>query len=154
MALKNIFYFPDDKIKTSLTSWLFCLFVFFLHLITYKIKHIFTRKKYIVWPDFQTEKQPNQKIHISDKEKQNSCTSFLFSLQDMRATHTHTSIKTMLQISRDVKHLLFKNFQKESLILAFWNNGNPWKPQLCGFIKLCSLNLSASEQEDLNLSPS
>ena len=34
-------------------------------------------------------------------------------------THTHTSIKTMLQISRDVKHLLFKNFQKESLILAF-----------------------------------
>ena len=73
---------------------------------------------------FRQKSNPIRKYTYQIK-KNKICTSFLFSLQNMRATHTHThththtSIKTMLQISRDVKHLLFKNFQKESLILAF-----------------------------------
>lgn len=90
---------------------------------------------------------------MPDEEKHNSWASFFSSRHEGSFFK-----KKMLQISRGVKHQLFikyaiyKNFQKESLILTFSNNGNPQKLQLCG--AFCSRRLSASKQKDLNRSPS
>lgn len=137
-----------------------CVCVYFLHLTIYKIKYIFTGKirSYFSWSMIRLlGRKAVQSENTHTRWRKTKWLNFIFSFQDMRGNFLK---KKMLQISRGIKHLLFikyaiyKNFQKESLILAFWNNGNPWKLQFCGFIKCCSLSLSASKEKDLNVSPS
>lgn len=93
-GIKNIFYFPDDKRKTSLTSWLFCSF--FLHLITYKIKHIFIRKKYIVIfikhdQTFRQKSKPIRKYTYHMKKNKIVALHFFFHYKTW-GQHTHTHL--------------------------------------------------------------